>query len=420
MSVTVAVHVDLPDGRTVEAGRLDAETNTGGALVSTLFCYADAWLSDPAGYALCPELPLGRTPVRLTGYRVLPGAVADTGPDRWGRKLLFAAERAAAVREHRHLPTFTDIDFVLGVDDRTRVGNLRFTAPGGGPFLAPPRDDVPSLVDLPRLVDAAARQQAEVPTDADLRLLVAAGTSMGGARPKVGTRLDDGTLALVKLPERDDRWDVEAWEATTLDLARRSGLRVPRFTHRRLTVDTSALVVERFDRDGQVRVGFMSAATLLAVVPGEVVSYVELAEALGDLTDDPVTERGELFDRVAFTLLVNNVDDHLKNHALLRSRTGWRLSPVFDVNPFPAHFPVESTPVTPTGPRTGRSLTELVDVSGVFGLGSDAAVARIVRIEQATRGWLPVAESFGIEDPADSLATAFVHDNRRLAQQWAG
>ena len=136
MSRTVAVHADLPDGRTVEVGRLDAETNTGGALVSTLFRYADGWLSDPAAYALCPELPLGRGTVRLTGYRVLPGAVADTGPDRWGRNLLFAAERVAAVREHRRLPAFTDIDFVLGVDDRTRVGNLRFTEPGGGRFLA--------------------------------------------------------------------------------------------------------------------------------------------------------------------------------------------------------------------------------------------------------------------------------------------
>ncbi len=419
MSTTVVVHSDLPDGRTMPVGLLDAETNAGGALVSSLFRYADAWLSDPASYSLCPELPLGRTPVRLTGLRVLPGAVADTGPDRWGRTLLFSAERAAAAREGRSMRTFTDIDFVLGVDDRTRVGNLRFTAAGGGAFLAGPRDDVPALVDLPRLVLAATHQQDDSPTDADLRLLLAAGTSMGGARPKTGVRLPSGALGLAKLPERDDRWDVEAWEATALELARRAGLNTPRSTHHRFTDQTSALVVERFDRADGRRAGFMSAHTLMMAGPGEVVSYVELAEALGDITDDPHAERAELFDRVAFTLLVSNVDDHLKNHALLRTRTGWHLSPVFDVNPFPTVLPVESTPVAPSGPRTGRSLAELVEACRAFGIRPDVATARIAQIEQATRGWPDVARSFGIDDPRHSiLATAFDHDNRRLAQQW--
>ena len=420
MSRDVFLFVDLPTGRTVQAGEVRFETNSGGALISTQVRHTEAWLTDPHRYELCPEIALVEGWQRFTGVRIIPGAIADTAPDKWGRNLLFRAERAAAKAERRPARAFTDADYVLGVDDRTRLGNLRFADSPDGPFLGKPRDGVPQLVELPDLVKAASRLERSQETRNDLDRLVAAGTSMGGARPKVGVIDAGGELALAKLPERDDLWDVEAWEAVALTLARRSGIPTPEFLHRRLDADRSLLVLRRFDRERPRRCGFISADTLLEKRPDEVISYVELVEAAGDKAADPRGLREGLFRRVALTLLVGNVDDHMKNHGLIREFAGWAWSPVFDVNPFPGTMPVESTPITPGGPRTDRSIAELVEASAAFGLTDDQAVAIVADVEAATRDWIATAERYGIEDPAGGvLVTAFEHENRRIARGWA-
>lgn len=420
MSRETFVFADLPDGRTAPAGELSFITNAGGALISTRFRYTQAWLEDPQRYELCPEIQLVDGWQQFTGARTIPGAIADTAPDAWGRNLLFSAERSAAKAEGRKAHTFTDADYVLGVDDRTRLGNLRFADTAEGPFLAAPRDGVPSLVALSDLVQAASRHEKSQETPADLRRLVAAGTSMGGARPKVGVSDASGHLALAKLPQRDDLWDVEAWEAVALTLARRAGIPTADFAHHRLDADRSALVTRRFDRDGALRFAYISANTLLQMRPGEVISYVELVETAGDVAADPRALRAGMFARIALTLMIGNVDDHMKNHGLVRAPGGWAWSPAFDINPFPEQFPTESTPITPTGPRTGRSVEELVEACASFELTDDEAVGIVARVELATRDWADVARKFGIEDPDEgSLASAFEHSNRRTARGWA-
>lgn len=420
MSRDVLLFVDLPTGHTVQAAELRFQTNAGGALISTQVRLTEAWLTHPQRYELCPEIALVDGWQRFTGVRSIPGAIDDTAPDRWGRNLMFNAERTAASAEGRRVRTFTEADYVLGVDDRTRLGNLRFSDAPGGPFLSEPRGGVPQMVDLRLLVEAAGRLEAARATPSDLDRLVAAGTSMGGARPKVGVVDAGGELALAKLPQRDDDWDVEAWEAVALRLARSCGIPSPDFTHHRLDADRSVLVSRRFDRAGPRRYGYISADTLLEKRPDEVVSYVELVETAGDKAADPLSLREGLFRRIAFTLLIGNVDDHMKNHGLIRDINGWAWSPVFDVNPWPEQRPVESTPITPGGARTGRSVDELVEAAPSFGLTSDQAVAIVADVEAGSRDWAAVAESFGIEDPAGGvLATAFENDNRRTARSWA-
>lgn len=420
MTREIQVHVDLPEGH-AHAGDLVFDTNVGGALVATTFRYRPAWLAHPDAYTLSPELAMSTAPQRAMGLRPIPGAVADTGPDRWGRTLLFDAERRAARDAGRPLPVLSDADVILLADDRTRLGNLRYVDPETGEFLSPPRDGLPTLVDLPRLVMAAQRASArQQPDDAGLRLLVAGGTTLGGARPKVNVALPSGALAVAKLPAADDRWDVQAWEATTLHLARDAGLRVPRFELHRTGPETSVLVLDRFDRSVEGRrIGFMSADTLLEKAPDDAASYVDLVDALGDLADDARNERAELFRRVAFVLLVNDVDDHMKNHALLRGARGWRLSPVFDVNPWPVAWATQSTPLSPGGQRTDRSVEELVENAPAFGLDHDAAVRVVLEVEHGTRGWAEVAERYGIEDRAGGvLSTAFDNPNRERVLAW--
>lgn len=420
MNRDVYLFVDLPTGHTVQAGEVRFETNAGGALISTQVRLTEAWLTNPQRYELCPEIALVDGWQRFTGARVIPGAIADTAPDKWGRNLLFSAERLAAKSERRPARAFTDADYVLGVDDHTRLGNLRFADSPEGPFLGEPRNGVPQLVELPDLVRAASRLEQSQETSTDLDRLVAAGTSMGGARPKVGVVDAGGELALAKLPERDDLWDVEAWEAVALTLAQRSGIPTPEFWHTRLDAGRSLLVLRRFDRTGPRRCGYISADTLLEKRPDEVISYVELVETAGDKAADPPSLREGLFRRIAFTLLIGNVDDHMKNHGLIRETNGWAWSPVFDVNPWPEQRPVESTPITPGGPRTGRSVEELVEASASFDLTSDQAVAIIADVEAGSRDWPAVAKGFRIEQPTGGvLVTAFEHENRRTARGWA-
>lgn len=408
MTRDVRVHVALP-GEEVPAGELAFETNAGGALISTTFRYTEAWLRHPACYALCPELPLVTGSRRSTGPRLLPGAISDTGPDRWGRTLLFDAARRAARAGGAAMPSFTDADYVVLADDRTRLGNLRYVDPATGAYLAPPEDDLPTLVDLPDLVAAARAATAHEPVDdAALRLLVAGGTTLGGARPKTSVRTPQGGLALAKLPAADDRWDVQAWEAVVLQLARDAGITVPGFALHRVGPEASVLVLDRFDRAATGRVGYLSAHSLLEQRPDEVVSYVDLVEAMGDVAQDAPAQRAELARRVAFVLAVNDVDDHMRNHGLLRGTRGWRLAPMFDVNPWPREWPEQSTPVAAGGSRTRRDVTELVDSAGAFGLTSDVVRGIVHEVDEVVRAWPRVATSYGIEDPEGGVvATAF-------------
>jgi serine/threonine-protein kinase HipA len=384
-------------------------SNEGGVLVSTTFRYADSWLSAPAAYDLSPELPRGLGVRIASGQRVIPGAIADTGPDRWGQNLLFAAERRDARRESRRIRSLNAGDFILMARDETRHGALRFSDDGGESFLSAGRGDVPTLVDLDDLVAAGRRQSRDRSTDSDLELLTRAGTSMGGARPKVTVRTESGRLALAKLPSTEDTWDVQAWEATALELARRAGVSVPKFAVYRLDADSSVLVVDRFDRrdDGR-RVGYMSAHSMVEKVDGTAVSYVELADILGDHSGEPAADRTELFRRIVLSLLINNVDDHMKNHGFLRAESGWRLSPAFDINPFPSGRPVDSTAISLDGSGATRDVDELIGQAGFFGLTDDEAGEIVVAVEVATRDWAEIAASFGVEEPEDgAVATAF-------------
>ncbi|NTW39810.1 MAG: type II toxin-antitoxin system HipA family toxin [Cellulomonadaceae bacterium] len=418
---SVEVHVER-SGAPEHAADLTFETNAGGALISTTFQYQPSWLGAPGAYELSPELRLQSGPTRFTGRPLLPGSLADTGPDRWGRTLLFDAARREARTTGGPLPRLSEADFILLASDATRHGNVRYRDPSTGVFLSAQRAGLPTLVDLEALVHAAQRTTAhQGQTDADLQLLVAGGTTLGGARPKVNVHLSSGRLALAKLPASDDRWDVEAWEATTLTLARLAGIQVPPFELHRIDTDTSVLVVERFDRDEHGhRVGYWSAHTLLEQQDGEALSYVELVDAAGDRMQNPRAQRAELFRRVAFNLLVNDVDDHMKNHGLLRTALAWQLAPAFDLNPWPWEWKVESTPIGVGGTRTDRTIEELIEQAPAFGLRRDEAARTVADVERSTRSWTQVAERFGIADPSESiLSSAFDNPNRTAVTRWA-
>ncbi|MFE7508816.1 type II toxin-antitoxin system HipA family toxin [Promicromonospora sp. NPDC057488] len=391
--------------------------NRGGALVGCTFRYDAAYLRDQRAYALCPELPLTPGNIPSGSDRPLFGVLADCQPDQWGRTLLFNAERRAARAEGRGFMTLTEVDFLLGVQDETRLGALRFSLDEGKTFMGPPRAEVPDLVDLPSLTDAADAVAQHRETDHDVRLLVAAGTSMGGARPKVTVKDADGDLWMAKLPESGDRWDVQAWEYLTLRLASDAGIEVPVARLHRIGPSRSILLTRRFDRrpDGG-RIGFLSADSLTQKAFFEVIDYRTLAETLADHSGRPATDGHDLFRRVAFTLLVRNVDDHMKNHGFLRRADGWSLSPLFDVNPNPFAV-VESTPLRPGGTRIDRDVRVLLATADSYGLRQDDARRVLGEVAAATSGWSQIARDMSLPPEEIALmAEAFENPNRDEAQ----
>jgi serine/threonine-protein kinase HipA len=415
--LSIHVEVELPGGGQARAGDLDMHLNRGGALVGCTFRYDAAYLRDPRAYALCPELPLTPGNIPSGSDRPLFGVLADCQPDQWGRTLLFNAERRAARAEGRGFMTLTEVDFLLGVQDETRLGALRFSLDEGKTFMGPPRAEVPDLVDLPSLTAAADAVAQHRETDHDVSLLVAAGTSMGGARPKVTVKDTEGDLWMAKLPESGDRWDVQAWEYLTLRLASDAGIEVPVARLHRIGPTRSILLTRRFDRrpDGG-RIGFLSADSLTQKAFFEVIDYRTLAETLADHSGRPATDGHDLFRRVAFTLLVRNVDDHMKNHGFVRRADGWSLSPLFDVNPNPFAV-VESTPLRPGGSRIDRDVRVLLATADSYGLRQDDARRVLAEVAAATSGWSRIARDMSL--PAEEIALmaeAFENPNRDEAQ----
>jgi serine/threonine-protein kinase HipA len=300
--------------------------------VTTTFAYDPSYLADARSFDLEPALPRQSGQQYIDG---LPGCFQDSAPDRWGRNLIDKRRRAQQRQATRRLPAATTVDYLAGVSDLTRQGDLRYAAVDGGPFLDPGHT-VPKLVSLSRLLAAADRAVADPDDFAAVKELLDAGSgSLGGARPKASVRADDGRLLIAKFPHRDDAWNVMAWEKSALDLAEDAGIHVP---GRRLTTvgDRSVLLLDRFDRGpGGRRVGYLSAMSLLGARDGEDADYLDIAEVLPEHGARVADDLTELYRRVVFSVAMHNTDDHLRNHGFVRRPGGWRLSPLFDVNPDP-------------------------------------------------------------------------------------
>jgi serine/threonine-protein kinase HipA len=419
------VHVDI-GGVTRFVGQLYV-TAAHGRTESATFRYDTQWIAASDRFALEPALALSRAPHHTLPGQSLFGALGDSAPDRWGQTLLRRAERMRAAAEGRAPRSLRAIDFLLGVTDTIRLGALRFALREGGPFVAPEREgSVPPLVHLPRLLAASERFLEEANSDEDLRLLLAPGSSLGGARPKASVRDRDGSLLIAKFPNRVvDDYRVVAWEAVALTLADAAGLHVARHRLER-AAERDVLLLSRFDRRGDAntvaRVPFLSAMSMLGAFDGETRSYPELADAIRQYGSAPRQDLRELWRRMVFSVLVSNGDDHLRNHGfLLDGVTGWRLSPAYDVNPVPVDVrPRLMSTALGTDGDLSASLEIAFESAPWFGI--DPAEARTIAAEvgAAVSRWRDVATQFGIAAAEQSrMATAFEHDELALANRAA-
>lgn len=384
---TTQIHTVVDDdGSQVPAGTAYLTERRG--VVTVVFDYAASYLAERHSYPLSPDLSLSAGRHSVSG---LPGCFADSAPDRWGRNLIAKRLRSEAHRDGQHVTTIREVDYLLGVSDVARQGALRFALTEHGPYL----DDepsVPKVVALPRLLDAADAVDND-DMAAVKELLDAGSASLGGARPKASVK-EGADLLIAKFPHRSDEWDVMAWEKTALDLAERCGIRVPA---RRL-VDVggrAVLVLDRFDRSGTARIGYVSAMTLLRVTDSQQVDYLELAEAVGEHGSNVAGDLAELWRRIALSLVVNNTDDHLRNHGFLREPGGWRLSPAFDVNPNPDPGSGRATSIGFVSDAEGGR-AELMRSAPYFGLDTSTAASAWADILDATTSWREVAVTNGV------------------------
>jgi serine/threonine-protein kinase HipA len=380
------------DGTDVHAGTLYTHRRRG--TESATFSYMTSYLARGDAYALDPAMPLGsgayQTPV---GHKLF-GALTDCAPDRWGRRLIQRQATVSARAEGQTPRTLTDADYLLGVRDDLRQGALRFRV-GTGPYLADDATGVPALTDLPSLLDLADRAETDQATLADLRQLVRAGSSLGGARPKAHVVDQDGKIAIAKFPSAaHDTWDVMAWEKVALDLATAAGITVP--TSRLLDVDgRKVLIVDRFDRtpSGE-RIGYVSAMTMLEAGDGDQSSFLDLAEIVEQRSANATQELLELWRRALFSVLISNTDNHLRNHAFLHDHHDvWRLAPAFDLNPDPAHPGNLTTSLDGSGDDT---IDTALQIAGLFRLTPDEAEEEVDRMTATISQWRQVAARHGV------------------------
>lgn len=414
MDRDLLVYVDIY-GEPRFVGRLWTRVRAGRESAS--FEYARSWLAHPERFSLEPALELGPAPFHTASGQPLFGAIGDSAPDRWGRVLMRRAERRRAQREHRSPRTVWEGDYLLLVDDESRQGALRFTDRENGPFLADgSAPKIPPLVKLPALLTAAQRVLDDRDSEEDLRLLLAPGSSLGGARPKASVRDRDGSLAIAKFPHAADEVNTMAWEAVALTLAAKAGIAVPEWRLESVS-RKPVLLSRRFDRESGARVPFLSAMSMLGARDNDTRSYLELADALRRYGAAPKEDMVELWRRIVFTVLVSNTDDHLRNHGFLwTGPAGWRLSPAYDLNPVPPDIcPRVLTTAIDMDDATA-SLDLAFSVAPYFGLRPDQARAIAARTGKAASAWRKVAAALGIRAAEiDRMAAAFEHDDLKSA-----
>ncbi len=404
-----------------------------GARESAAFEYDAGWLADDARFAIEPGLPLVTGPQFHRKHRdgsIFHAAIADTEPDGWGRRVIqrdHAKRRQAARRAGDAVPNrpLNSLDYLLAVDDVSRVGALRLQDEDGIFQRAQEegRRTIPPLIEIEQILTASRAVETNTETAADLAYLRGRGTSLGGLRPKCSVLDEDGRLAIGKFPSVADERAVTKGEVLAMRLARRAGINA---APARLidSAGTPVALIQRFDRPaGGGRLMYVSAATMLGAEPGDhgEHAYTEIVDALRQHGAVPIADIEELWRRIAFSILITNVDDHLLNHGFLHVERGqWRLAPAFDINPFPERLRELKTWVSEdTGPEA--SIDALMSVLPYFRIAKDRAQAILAEVEAAVSEWRAEGARIGMSSAElDDFIDAFEHEERHAARTALG
>lgn len=406
--VIVSISLDSHD---IRVGKLWFHLR--GGRESASFEYDKKWLEHPEKFALDPALKLVEGTFHTKQGISIFGAIGDSAPDRWGRILMRRAEIFKAKSQKTPPKTLFEIDYLLGVNDEARQGALRFSVlPNENIFLASKHNSsIPPLVDLPKLLSATERFIADNEDASDLKLLLAPGSSLGGARPKASVRDKDGSLAIAKFPKKDDEFNVVVWEAVALTLAKQAGIKVPQYRLETI-LGKPVLIIKRFDRHNGERIPFLSAMSMLDATDNEQHSYLEMVYALAQYGGSPEEDMKELWRRIIFTIMISNTDDHLRNHGFIYERyKGWRLSPAYDLNPTPVEIAPRVLATSINFHDNSASLETALSVMKDFRLNKKEALDIIKEVRSVVEKWREVGHEFGLpKQECDRMSSAFLHE----------
>jgi len=373
------------------------------------FEYSRDWLSNSKAFSLEPGLFLGAGKQVNPRKTSLFGSFSDSAPDTWGRILMRKYEAQLARENSRNPKTLNEIDFLLYVNDYARQGALRFKTEEDDQFLWPgDLKSIPPLVQLSKLLYATEKIIDSEEKNTDLQLLLAPGSSLGGARPKASVIDESGNLCIAKFPKKDDCSNNVLWESIALTLAKSCGLNTQEWTLKKVA-NKDIIILKRFDRKEQERIHFLSAMSMLNAVDNdaETHSYLDIADVIRQYGASPKEDLVELWKRIVFSILISNTDDHLRNHGFLYvSEKGWKLSPLYDVNPSIDNKKVLSTYITEND--NAQSIDLALEVCEYFGVSLKDANDIIADMKKRVSNWSLVAKNHGLaKKEVEQMASAF-------------
>lgn len=302
------------------------------------FEYNSEWIKNPNLFLLDPDLGHFSGTQYPSGKENF-GIFMDSMPDTWGRTLMKRRAAEVARAERKMTPNLYEIDYLLGVNDESRMGALRFKLDRNGPFLNDNNDKpIPPWAHLRELQDSAERFEKGQDDGIKewLEILIAPGSSLGGARPKANVVDENGNLWIAKFPSKNDTVDKAAWEFLAYKLAINAGIEMSESKLDYITGEYGTFSTKRFDRVGKQRIHFSSAMTMTGNSEGAIaedVGYLDIAEFIQSNGAEIEQDLHQLWRRIAFNIAISNTDDHLRNHGFLLTEKGWKLSPAFDINP---------------------------------------------------------------------------------------
>jgi serine/threonine-protein kinase HipA len=381
------------------------------------FRYAQSWLESADAFALAPALALNDNRVFFSGERPFPSALMDTLPDSWGKKVLMGHARHTGADQ-----TFNPYFFLLAVPDICRSGALRIRHAGGEFRATGSSEMLPRVLNLREFCGIVRAIETNTQESEALRQFLFAGSSLGGARPKCSVLDEENNLAVAKFTSHNDTKAVEKAEVVTLRLARLCGISAP---EARLIDGPPGLpiaLIKRFDRAGGTRIPCISAQTMLDSPTADNRAYTDVADEIRAHGSVPHADLKELFKRILFTILVSNVDDHLKNHAFLYAGNNkWRLSPVFDVNPSPERGKRLKTRIADDADDSA-SIALLLERAFYFEVEEDEAAKIAATMAGVVKAhWMKLSRELGMSDAEiQEYRPAFEHAETAVAEKLGG
>lgn len=376
------------------------------------FLYDPEWLTQKEQFLLDPDIEWFQGQQHPIGKENF-GVILDSMPDTWGRTLMKRRAAQEAFENGNTKTNLYEIDFLLGVHDESRMGALRFKLNQDGPFLNNSKQSIPHWAKIKELQHAA--HEIELNDDEEevkqwLDILIAPGSSLGGARPKANILDEENHPWIAKFPSNTDNTDKAAWEYLAYQLALDAGINMSLSKIEKISGKFHTFFTKRFDRVNGERIHFASAMTMTGnnedTIRDKAGSYLEIAEFIQFHGSNISADLEQLWRRIVFNIAISNTDDHLRNHGFIVHNNGWHLSPAYDINP---SIYKNGLALNIDMDNNALDLELAKSVGTFFQLNSQKMNSIIKEVQLAVSSWRKIANQIGISrNEQEKMAKAFL------------